>query len=201
MGAGALLDHRDRAPDAAERLEIAQQDDGVGQIGDVDRLLHVADQAVLRDGEEGRRALAVQVLQQLVHMQDQELLLGHRRLIAVEAVDHDGADAVACRRRRAPDARTRPAISSAASICSMNSLPASRIACRSMPSALARVEQQPELLVENEQRGALAARDRLPRCNAGSAAICRCRPARAPACSIRARCRRPAARRARRCRC
>ena len=88
--AGALLDHRYRPPNPPERLEIAQQDHGVGKVGDVDRRFHVADQAVLRDGEEGRCALPVQILQQLVHVQDQRLFLRHRRLVAVEAVDHDG---------------------------------------------------------------------------------------------------------------
>ena len=83
-------------------LEIAQQDDRVGEIGDVDRGLHVADQPVLGDGQEGRRALAVEELQQLVHVQDQLLLLGHRLLVAVEAVDHDGA------RAEAFDARPHP---------------------------------------------------------------------------------------------
>ena len=56
--AGALLDDRHRAPHAAERLEIAQHDHGVGEIGDIDRLLHVADHAVLRHGQEGRHAAA-----------------------------------------------------------------------------------------------------------------------------------------------
>ena len=58
--AGPLLDHRHRPAHPPERLEIAQQDDRVGEIGDVDRRLHVADQAVLGDGQEGRGALAVQ---------------------------------------------------------------------------------------------------------------------------------------------
>src|SRR5438105_3089664 len=33
MRAGALLDHRDRPPHAARRLEIAKQDNGVGEVG------------------------------------------------------------------------------------------------------------------------------------------------------------------------
>src|SRR6202035_1266463 len=35
MHSGALLDDRHRAPHAAQRLEIAQQDHGIGEIGDV----------------------------------------------------------------------------------------------------------------------------------------------------------------------
>ena len=43
---------------------------------------------------EGRRALAVEILQQFVHVQDQRIFLGHRRLIAVEAVDQHGLDLI-----------------------------------------------------------------------------------------------------------
>ena len=42
---------------------------------------------MLRDGEECRRALAVQVLQQLVQVQDEKLLFRHGGLVAVQAVD------------------------------------------------------------------------------------------------------------------
>ena len=71
MRAGPFLDDRNRAPHAAERLEIAQHDDGVGEIGDVDRLLHVADHSVLRHRQKCRRALAVEVLQQFVKVEDE----------------------------------------------------------------------------------------------------------------------------------
>ena len=37
---------------------------------------------------------AVEVLQQLVHVQDQMLLLRHRILISVEAIDHDRSNIV-----------------------------------------------------------------------------------------------------------
>ena len=92
-----------------ERLEVAQQDDRVGEIGDVDRRLHVADQPVLRDGQEGRGALPVQILQQFVHVQDERLLLRHRGLIAVQAVDHDGARLVALDAAAHALAKIRPA--------------------------------------------------------------------------------------------
>ncbi len=48
---GPLLDDRDRAAHPPERLEIAQQDHGVGQIGDVDRRL-----ACRRPGHAARRS-------------------------------------------------------------------------------------------------------------------------------------------------
>ena len=51
------------------------------------------DQPVLRDGQPGRDALPIQVLQQFMHVQDQRVLLRHRLLIAVQAIDHHGARA------------------------------------------------------------------------------------------------------------
>ena len=93
MGAHAFLDDRNGAPNPAHRLEIAQEDDGVGKIGHIDRGLHVADQAMLSHRQEGGGALPIEELQQLMHVQDKLLLLRHRLLIAIEAVDHDGARA------------------------------------------------------------------------------------------------------------
>ena len=46
------------------------------------------------DGQEGRGALPVQILQQLVHVQDERVLARHGGLITVQAVDNDGPDAV-----------------------------------------------------------------------------------------------------------
>jgi hypothetical protein len=94
MHTGALLDDGNRALHTAHRLEVAQQDHRVGEVGNVDWGFHVADQAMLGHRHEGRRALTVQILQQFVHVQDQRIFLGHRRLIAVEAVDHHGLDGV-----------------------------------------------------------------------------------------------------------
>src|ERR1700744_2241294 len=62
--AGALLDDGDGGADAAKRLEKAQQDYGIGEVGDVDGLPHLAEHAVLRDGEECRGTAPVEVLQQ-----------------------------------------------------------------------------------------------------------------------------------------
>ena len=94
MRAGALLDDGHRAPDRAQRLEISQQDHGVGEIGHIDRRLHVADQPMLRHRHERRGPAAVQILQQFVHMQDEGIFFRHRGLIAVEAVDYHGLDLV-----------------------------------------------------------------------------------------------------------
>ena len=90
MRSGALLDDGNGAAHSPQRFEIAQQDDSVGQIGDVDRGLHVAHQPVLRDRQEGRGALPVQILQQFMHMQNERVFLRHGGLIAVQAVDDDG---------------------------------------------------------------------------------------------------------------
>ena len=94
MRAGPLLDDGDGALDAAQRLKIAQQNDGVGKISHIDRRLHLTDQAMLRHRHEGRGAPAVQILQQLMHVQDQRIFLWHRGLVTVEAVDHHCLDLV-----------------------------------------------------------------------------------------------------------
>ena len=57
--AGSLLDDRDRPPNAPERLELAQEHHRVGEVRDIDRRLHVADETVLRDREEGRGTLTI----------------------------------------------------------------------------------------------------------------------------------------------
>ena len=67
-GAGTLLDHRDRAPDLAQRLEIAEQDNGVGQIGDVDRGLHLPHQAVLGDRQEGSELRESQLSERFIRL-------------------------------------------------------------------------------------------------------------------------------------
>ena len=158
MRAGALLDDRHRAPHRAQRLEIAQQDHGIGEIGDIDRRLHVADQSVLRHRHEGRRALPVQILQQFVHVQDQRIFLGHRRLIAVEAVDHHGLDLVLV--DPPADAMGELARRQFGGVDLLD---------EQLAAALHRLEidaeslharkQQAEFLVEHEQRRLLATRD------------------------------------------
>ena len=48
MRAAALLDDRDRLPHLAAGLEVAEQDDGVGQVAGVDRRVHLpADQSLM----------------------------------------------------------------------------------------------------------------------------------------------------------
>ena len=192
VDAGALLDDRHRAPHRAERLEIAQQHHGVGEIGDVDRRLHVADQAMLRHRHEGRRTPAVEILQQFVHMQDQRILFGHRRLIAVEAVDHHGLDVVlvdpladpmgefAGRQLRGVDLLDEK-IAAALHLLEIDA------------EALHAREQQAEFFVEHEQRRLLAAPRSRRRRRRSRPAICRCRPGRESACSSRSRRRRRAA--------
>src|ERR1700734_3237802 len=85
----SLFDDGHSAPNFAQGLEIAQENDRIGQIGDIDRSLHVSDEAMLRHRQEGIYTLPVHVLDQLVHVQNERILLWHRGLIPVEAVDHD----------------------------------------------------------------------------------------------------------------
>src|SRR5690348_2588651 len=90
MCASAFLDHRHRAPDGSRRLEEAQQYYGIGEVGDLHRRVKVADQTVLRDGQERRHPLAIEELQQLVDVQGKRTLIGHGGPIPVQAVDNDG---------------------------------------------------------------------------------------------------------------
>src|SRR5512144_678915 len=62
--ADPFLDDGNCAPDLAESLEISKQDERVRQVGGVNRHPHVADNAMLRQYEEGARPLSVKVLQQ-----------------------------------------------------------------------------------------------------------------------------------------
>ena len=94
VDAAALLDDRDRLPDFALRFEVAKQDHGVGQVAGIDRRLHLrADDAVMRADQQRRDALLRQIHQQLVQLDGQEALFGHRVEVAVEAVDDDDLDA------------------------------------------------------------------------------------------------------------
>ena len=142
----------------AERLEVAQQDHGVGEVGDVDGGLHVADEPVLGDGQEGRGALPVQVLQQLVDVQDEELLLRHGGLVAVEAVDHDRLDLMPI------DAGPHPVGELARRELRGVDLLDEQVAGGAQGLQVdahqpGPVDQQAELLVEDEQRRLLAAFD------------------------------------------
>ncbi|MNL47309.1 hypothetical protein D3C87_1700910 [compost metagenome] len=47
---------------------------------------------MLGDGHESRGAPAIEVQQHLVHVQHQGVFFRHRRLIAIDAVDHHGLD-------------------------------------------------------------------------------------------------------------
>src|SRR5688572_22868721 len=51
--AAALFDDRDSLPDFATGLEIAQADNGIGQVAQVDRRLQGGDHAMLRHDEYG----------------------------------------------------------------------------------------------------------------------------------------------------
>ena len=55
-------------PRPVERTPTPAPHDGVGEVSDIHRRLHVPNKAMLRDCQEGRSALSVQILEQLVHM-------------------------------------------------------------------------------------------------------------------------------------
>ena len=51
--------------------------------------LHVSNQAMLSNREEGGKTLPIKILQKLMHMQHQRRLIGHCGLVAIEAInDH-----------------------------------------------------------------------------------------------------------------
>ena len=152
MAAGAFLDHRNRPAHLAHGFEVAQQNHRVCQIRDVHRGLHIADQSMLGDGHEGRGALTVEVQQQLVHVQDQGVLFGHGRLVAIDAVDDHGLDVALV------DAATNPVGELAGGQFSGIHLFDQQIAAvlQSLQidtDVFHALEQQAQFLVENEQGG------------------------------------------------
>src|SRR5688500_2552846 len=91
--AGALFQYGDRLAHLAARLEVAQQHHRVGEIADVDRTLHVPDQALLRVDHQGDHAELAEVGEQLVQLDQHEMFFRHRVDVTIEAVDDDGARA------------------------------------------------------------------------------------------------------------
>src|SRR5215207_8416692 len=87
--AGPLLDHRRSTSDLSTGFKEAQQQNGVAEVGQIQRGRHVAHHAGLRQDQDGDHALLVQVGDQLMHLQDHELLVGHGVQVSAQAVDHD----------------------------------------------------------------------------------------------------------------
>ncbi len=121
--------------------------------------LHVADEAVLGHREEGRGALAVEILQQFVDVQDEGVLVRHRGAVAVEAVDRDGLGLCESRHARGRGGRTRRG-----EFCGVD-LFDDEIAVRDHlleveAHGAGAIEHQAEFFVEDEHGGLLAARDR-----------------------------------------
>src|SRR3954468_11727556 len=72
------------------RLEVAKQDHGVGEIAGIDRREHLgADYPLVRADQQRRHALLAEEHQQLVQLDREEPLAGHRVEVAVQAVEHD----------------------------------------------------------------------------------------------------------------
>ncbi len=132
-------------------------------------------------------------------MQDQRVFLGHRRLIAVETVDHHGLDLILIDAAANPVGKFAGREFGGVDLFDEEVSPALH-RFEVDAEALGALEQQPKLLVENEQRGLFTARDgcagELQReqrfAGAGRTEDQRARP--------QLDCRRPAARRVRRCR-
>ena len=86
--------------------------------------------------------LAIQVLQQFVHVQNERILLGHRCLITVEAVNHDSPDLIFID-AFADQMSKLSGESSAASTCSTKRMPLRCISSRSMFSPFMRENNRP----------------------------------------------------------
>jgi len=90
----AAFDDRDRLADAAHRFEIAQENDGIGEVGRIDGGLRVrADKAVLGHRQESGHVLLPEIGEQLVQLNQEETLFGHRLQVAVQTIDQDHAGA------------------------------------------------------------------------------------------------------------
>src|SRR5215207_10187200 len=85
---GPLLDHRRSTSDLSTGFKEAQQQNGVAEVGQIQRRSHVAHHAGLRQDQDGHHALLVQIGQQLMHLQDHELLVRHGVQVPAQAVDH-----------------------------------------------------------------------------------------------------------------
>ena len=103
MHAAAILEHGNGLAHAPFRFEKAQQHDGVGDVGDIEVGRHRAHQPMLRIDEEGHHAPLAEIGEEFVHLEQQLLFLRHGGHIAVQAVDHDHADAAFL--HLVPDAR------------------------------------------------------------------------------------------------
>ncbi len=75
-------------------LEIAKQHDRVGEIGQVDRRLHVPHDPLLGQDHDRDDTLLVEEGEELVQLQSQVMLLGHGIQVSVDAVDDDHASSV-----------------------------------------------------------------------------------------------------------
>ena len=85
-----LFDDGDCSTNASAGFEIPEQNYAVREIGQIDGRPRLSGKPMLRYCQEGTRALAVEILQQLMHVQNERVLLGHGRLVAVEAINDDG---------------------------------------------------------------------------------------------------------------
>ena len=91
MGAAPFLEDREGLADLAGILEVAEEQYGVGEVADVDRGLHGADEAVLGQGKDGGDALLAEVGEQFVELHGEELFMRHGVEEAVHAVQDEHA--------------------------------------------------------------------------------------------------------------
>src|ERR1700744_4506891 len=92
MAAAALLHYGESLVDAAGPLEVAEEQDGVGEIADIDRCLRGSDESVLGHCDGSHGTLLAEVGEDLMQLHGQKLLIRHSFQEAVDAVDYDDTE-------------------------------------------------------------------------------------------------------------
>ena len=156
-------------------LEVAQQDDRVGEVADLRRLVHrAAEHAVLHERHDARHAAVGEIAQQLVQLDRRAAAPRASLHVAVDRVDDDHR----ARRRfstasRRPGCANSPGDSSVGSIWCMRSCPsvdrvvdvhAERLRRAAGRCAMPLVEQVEAHVLAALDRGARVLRRRAPTC-------------------------------------
>src|SRR5215211_2759140 len=81
---GPRLHDRNRLPDFAVGLEEPQQEDGVGEITEIDVRADVSHKLVLTEDHQGHDALPAQIGKELVHLKRQMPVFGHGLQVGVQ---------------------------------------------------------------------------------------------------------------------
>lgn len=70
VGTRPLFHDRDRPTHSPKSFEVTQQQNRIGQVGNIYGRFHLANQAMLCDREECCRSLSIEELKQLMHVEN-----------------------------------------------------------------------------------------------------------------------------------